>query len=204
MVGVVHLVRHAEAAHNVDKNFDLRDPALTSLGREQGEELGKSFPYLGRTSLILSSPLRRAIETAEALSRAGVTDSSSQTVKIVLDPDAQEVSSLPCDTGSSAAALRALFPDSKIDFDILKDGWEVKEGLYSSDSEVVEQRASRLRKRLAELVKEGGDVVVVTHGGFMKVLSGDPVIDLPKAGWRSYGVVEDGEGNVKLVESHEV
>lgn len=35
---------------------------------------------------------------------------------------------------------------------------------------------------------------VVTHGVFMKYLSGDPEIDLPKAGWESYRIEKDQEG----------
>ena len=61
-----------------------------------------------------------------------------------------------------------------------------------------------MRKSLAELndeLKDGEkkDVVVVTHGVFMKFLSGDPEIDLPKAGWMSYIVGRDNGGGIVLV-----
>jgi hypothetical protein len=46
---------------------------------------------------------------------------------------------------------------------------------------------------------ERGDVVVITHGVFMKHLSGDQGIDLPKAGWKSYTIKEDEEGGGVLV-----
>jgi hypothetical protein len=35
------------------------------------------------------------------------------------------------------------------------------------------------------------DVVIVAHGVFMKYLVGDPEIDLPKAGWKSYTTEKD-------------
>ena len=51
-----------------------------------------------------------------------------------------------------------------------------------------------LRERvMASKDSERRDIVVVTHGVFMKYLSGDPAIDLPKAGWKS-STIEEGEG----------
>jgi len=65
----------------------------------------------------------------------------------------------------------------------------------------VTARAADVRKRLWGIVNglerseadEKKDVVVVTHGVFMKFLSQDETIDLPKAGWKAYRV-EAGEG----------
>jgi len=69
------------------------------------------------------------------------------------------------------------------------------------------QRSKRVQKkvrtRLAKVVEELNnkekDIVVVTHGVFMKFLSGDLTIDLPKAGWSSYTVGQDSTGNVILI-----
>lgn len=46
---------------------------------------------------------------------------------------------------------------------------------------------------------ERRDVVVVTHGIFMKHLSSDPGIDLLKAAWQSYTIKEDEEGGSVLI-----
>jgi hypothetical protein len=43
------------------------------------------------------------------------------------------------------------------------------------------------------------DIVIVKLGVFMKYLVGDPEIDLPKAGWKSYTVEEGEEGGSLFV-----
>ena len=53
-----------------------------------------------------------------------------------------------------------------------------------------------MRKKLEQLNStlrgnERRGIVVVTHGVFMKLLSGDGDIDLPKPGWRSYTTGND-------------
>lgn len=68
------------------------------------------------------------------------------------------------------------------------------------DDETVRARAGRVRARIAEIAgtlgEEKTDVVIVTHGVFMKFLSGEEGIDLPKAGWKGYKVGEGGGGKV--------
>lgn len=63
-----------------------------------------------------------------------------------------------------------------------------------------------MRQRLFDLGKEleGGipeerrNIVVVTHGVFMKFLSGDRTIDLPKAGWKAYAVITGDDDKAVL------
>jgi hypothetical protein len=43
------------------------------------------------------------------------------------------------------------------------------------------------------------DIVVVTHGVFMKFLTEDQDIDLPKAGWRIYTIEKQETGKYVLV-----
>lgn len=120
----------------------------------------------------------------------------------MLDPDLQERSSLPCDTGSDRQALEVAFPT--LDFSTLQSGWLLKEGFYSSDDNAVGHRAGKVRRQLSERIRalkddERTDVVVVTHGVFMKHLSGDHEIDLAKAAWKSYTIKEDNEGGTVLI-----
>jgi len=75
----------------------------------------------------------------------------------------------------------------------------VKKGLYAADDEAVEKRADKVRSYLAEpseglVGSDKSDIVVVTHGVFMKFLTGDQDIDLPKAGFRTF-VIEKNERN---------
>jgi broad specificity phosphatase PhoE len=86
----------------------------------------------------------------------------------------------------------------------LGNNWQAKEGAYSADDAAVEARANKVRRRLAKFAEElkngqKKDIVVVTHGVFMKFLSGDPTIDLPKAGWSSYTITQDSAGDITLV-----
>ncbi|KAK9371412.1 histidine phosphatase superfamily [Lipomyces kononenkoae] len=208
MTGRVHLVRHAESVHNTDHDFSRPDPELTALGRQQSAELGRVFPYSDRISVIVASPLRRTIETALAgfanvLDKRYFDESSGLGVsggaELALDPGLQERSDLPCDTGSDEQVLKSLF--SNLDFSGLPAGWQRKEELYSPDA--VDERANRVRRYLAERMEQNNsereDIVVVTHGAFMKHLSGDPDVDLPKAGWRSYTIERGEDGNFVLV-----
>ena len=61
-----------------------------------------------------------------------------------------------------------------------------------------------MRKSLFETAKrlenkEQKDIVVVTHGVFMKFLTGDQEIDLPKAGWRVYTIERESTEKYVLV-----
>ncbi|KAK9358233.1 histidine phosphatase superfamily [Lipomyces starkeyi] len=208
MAGRIHVVRHAESVHNTDHDFSRLDPELTALGRQQAEDFGRIFPSSDEVGLIVTSPLRRTIQTtllafANVLDKRYFDEDSGKGVDggadLVLDPGLQERSSLPCDTGSDQLVLEKIFPS--LDFSRLHEGWQLKEGLYSPDA--VDDRASSVRRSLADRVvalqdRNRRDIAVVTHGVFMKHLSGDPQIDLPKAGWRTYTIKQDEGGSVAL------
>lgn len=64
------LVRHGQNLANVTREFSYKlvDYSLTELGREQAEYTGVYLATLD-VDVVVSSPLKRAIETAEALTR---------------------------------------------------------------------------------------------------------------------------------------
>ncbi|KAL2827224.1 phosphoglycerate mutase [Aspergillus cavernicola] len=200
MTSKVHLVRHAESVHNVSQDFSQFDPDLTPLGLQQAMRLSQSFPYTPKVGAIITSPLKRAVQTTLAafphiLDKRYFDPKSGHGIEsgatLILDPDLQERSALPCDTGSTSETLEMAFP--RLGIKDLAEGWQVKEGLYSPADEAVEERAKRGRSRIAAVSEdlkhqERTHVVVVTHGVFMKFLVEDPEIDLPKAGWKSYTV----------------
>jgi len=205
----IYLLRHAESAHNVSKDFNLRDPGLTELGFTQAAAIAHTFPAISSIGVILSSPLTRTIETTLAGFGTVLSDERSPNnpnktaegnAKLILDPDLQERSDLPCDTGSDISVLEAKFPG--LDYRQLGEGWYAKTGSYAADDGAVAARAERFRKKLLSLAKEVGangsekSIVVVTHGVFMKFLAEDEGIDLPKAGWKAYTVEEKGDGAV--------
>ena len=64
----IFLVRHGEAAASWGED---PDPGLSELGRQEAEAAATQLNMqLGDDTLILSSPLQRAIETAEPLARS--------------------------------------------------------------------------------------------------------------------------------------
>ncbi|KAK5651910.1 hypothetical protein OQA88_11569 [Cercophora sp. LCS_1] len=204
-MGLIYLVRHAESEHNVSKDFSHRDPPLTSLGITQATALRTTFPSVP-IETVITSPLTRAIETTIAgftpvIDKSYIGDEGKHGgARLILDRDLQERSDLPCDTGSDVVLLKDRFPG--ISFGVLEgDGnWWEKEGEHGASDEVVKGRAERVRKRLSRLAEEfGGNVVVVTHGVFMKFLSEDENIDLPKAGWKAFKAEQQEEGRVRLV-----
>lgn len=211
MAGKVHLIRHAEALHNVNKDFSRLDPELTTLGKQQAAALIDKFPYTGDVGLVISSPLRSTIQTTllafpNALNKRYYDPASGKGVdggaQLILDPELQERSALRIDTGSGREVLEKEFPE--LEFGSLAEGWTIKEGAYAADDETAEKRAARVRSGLKERVKELGgkerkDVVVATYGVFMKFLSEDQEIDLPKAGWETFTVGEDGKGGMVLI-----
>ena len=212
MTVTIYLIRHAESAHNVSKDFSHRDPPLTDLGRKQASALVQSFPDPASIAVVLTSPLTRTLETTLAAFNhvldkefVGGTDGGA---RLILEPGLQERSDQPCDTGSDRAILEKRFPN--LDFRVLGDNWYMKEGAYTAEDAAVSARAERVRQRLFDLEKElerniseeRRNIVVVTHGVFMKFLSRDETIDLPKAGWKAYTVIgrDDGKAVLRPVE----
>lgn len=212
----VILVRHAESQHNVDKNFDRLDPALTESGTEAAKSLGIHFPQPQSVGVVLSSPSQRAIQTALAafphvLDRRYFDPASGLGVEagatFLVDPDAQERSALPCDTCSDRESLQRWFPF--LDFSLLPGGegaaWRSNTGFYSEHDDAVKERAARLRRTLGTLLASREqsprpNVAVFTHGVFMKALTGDDSIDVPRPGWATYHVQMDNtDGTATLV-----
>lgn len=210
MAPVIYLIRHAEAEHNVSKDFSHRDPPLTRLGNEQASALTRNFPHPETVAIVLSSPLKRALQTTLAgfshiIAPDGIGNRhNDSSATVIIDPDLQERSDLPCDTGSDRGTLEQAFPH--LDFSKFDDEWFAKSGLYAADEASVILRAKVCREKLwniavsLEQTPETREmaVIVVTHGVFMKYLSQDMGIDLPKAGWKAFNVRKEAEGQVVL------
>lgn len=167
----IHLVRHAQGFHNLsEENESLHDPDLTPLGEQQCADLRASFPSHDKLVRLVASPLRRTIYTAE------LSFGRPSLHPIVLLDLLQEVSASPCDTGSSKAELAAEFGD-KVDLGSVRDAWTEKGpgSVFEPSLEALTARAKLARKALKKLLDEagGGDVAVVTHGGFLHFLTDD-------------------------------
>ncbi|QPG94380.1 hypothetical protein C2857_005814 [Epichloe festucae Fl1] len=210
MAPTIHIVRHAQGLHNVSvENESIRDPDLTPLGEQQCADLRAWFPCHASLTKLVASPLRRTIYTCD-LSFGG----PQRLYPIVLLDTLQEVSSAPCDTGSSKDKLAAEFGD-KIDASRVRDDWteKGKGSIFEPTLEALTARAKEARKALKEIAEGAdGDVAVVSHGGFLHFLTDDwEGIPLERAtAWtncqcRSYTFAEsqDDKDDVRLVETEE-
>ncbi|KAI0470635.1 phosphoglycerate mutase-like protein [Xylariaceae sp. FL0804] len=162
------LIRHAQASHNETRDHSLHDPDLTQLGREQCADLRRSLmenELVQQAELIITSPMRRTIQTA----MASVDWLVEKGVKIQADANWQENSAKPCDTGSPAAALADEFP--AVDFSALDPVWPDKTSSaaaryhYTKTALLLRaQAALQALHRRPERV-----VVVVSHSGFLRL-----------------------------------
>ncbi|KAF8246744.1 phosphoglycerate mutase-like protein, partial [Wilcoxina mikolae CBS 423.85] len=172
---LITLVRHAEGHHNVNEQYHLRDPYLTDLGTQQCLTLPSRFPPTPPISLLVTSPLKRTIQTTIL----GFPSPIACGVPVLALPELQETSDLPCDTGSDAGILAAdpmLKTTSaggkvNIDFSGLEEGWTSKMGKWASGVEALKERAVWVRRWLKG--REEDHVVCVLHGGFLHYLTED-------------------------------
>jgi len=143
------LARHGETAWSKSGQHTGRtDIPLTDVGREQARQLGAALA--GRAfSRVLSSPLSRAAETAR-LAGFGAD--------LVIDPDLQE-----WDYGVYEGRRRV---------DIARDdpGWTIWSRPIPGGESLAElgRRADRVIERLLPI---GGDVLLFSHGHFLRVLA---------------------------------
>ncbi|KAI0864446.1 phosphoglycerate mutase-like protein [Xylaria cubensis] len=174
MAPIIHLVRHAQGYHNLNvENQWIRDPDLTDLGKQQCEELCKSFPYHDKITHLVASPIRRTIFTCQYSFAPEVKAGK----KIIALQDAQEVSLYPCDVGSDVEKLKKEFGDL-VDFQYVTQDWNDKspDSKYYPEPKKLEARARSTRLWLRDLVKNAGDdaqVVLVTHGGILHFITED-------------------------------
>jgi broad specificity phosphatase PhoE len=205
---LIHLVRHGESEHNVTKDRSQYDPSLTKRGFEQASQLNKDFPRQDQVALVLTSPLRRAVQTALA-GFGTILDKSSprpegnpgieKGAMLEIYPDIQPGDNLPSETGSDREILEKEFPG--LDFSTLYPTWPSK--ISPSDNRAGNETGRRVRRHLAALSKdlegnERSDIVLVTHGFVKEMLSGRDRSDWPRAGWKSYVLKPNGEDDFRL------
>lgn len=153
------LVRHGETEWSRSgRHTGLTDLPLTEVGEGQATALR---PLLAErtVSLVLASPLGRAVRTAEL---AGLTD-------VQTDPDLRE-----WDYGGYEGVTTPEIQRTRPDWYLWDDG--VIPGPPEHPGETLEEvgaRADRVLARIASRLgpADGGDVVLVAHGHFLRVLT---------------------------------
>ena len=153
----VWLARHGESDWNAAKRFQGRsDRPLTPLGRRQAEALASELASSSSLSVIYTSPLRRALETAAVVGE-------QVGLEPVPDDDLREVD-VGSWTGLSRAEVEARYPDA---FERWLDGGEGWD-----DGESYAEMSARV---LAALVRisgshPGDELLVVSHGGPIRAI----------------------------------
>lgn len=155
-MGDLFLVRHGETEWSRSgQHTSFTDLPLTQDGEEQAKSLA---PLLsGRTfALALTSPLSRAVRTAEL---AGVTGA-------VPDPDLHE-----WDYGGYEGVTTVDIHRSRPDWYLWTDGVTPGPPDHPGESPAeVGARADRVLDRVAAALPDG-DVVLVAHGHFLRVVT---------------------------------
>jgi probable phosphoglycerate mutase len=148
-VGEVVLIRHGETEWSAaGRHTGRTDVPLTARGERQAKAV---VPLLEgrRFALVIASPLQRAARTAEI---AGLRD-------VELDADLQE-----WDYGAYEGLTTAQIREARPGWFLWRDG--VVDGESLPD---VAARADRAIARVRSAL-DGGDVAVVAHGHFLRVL----------------------------------
>ncbi|MDG9708827.1 histidine phosphatase family protein [Streptomyces sp. DH10] len=155
-MGDLLLVRHGETEWSRSgQHTSFTDLPLTPNGEEQAKSLapllaGRSF------ALVLTSPLGRAVRTAEL---AGLTGT-------VRDADLHEWY-----YGAYEGVTTEETHRTRPDWDLWTDGCPPgPDGEPGESPEEVGERADRVLSRVADALPEG-DVLLVAHGHFLRVLT---------------------------------
>ncbi|MGH8823739.1 MAG: histidine phosphatase family protein [Jiangellaceae bacterium] len=138
---MLYLARHGQTAANAAGLFLGRaDPPLTELGRRQARAIADALPAPSR---IVSSPLRRARDTAAAFGQAVEIDERW------VEMDYGELDGRPVDSVASETWSR----------------WRTDPTFAPSGGESLAVVGERVRNACAELAEsaDGKDVVVVSH-----------------------------------------
>ncbi|NQU21597.1 MAG: histidine phosphatase family protein [Candidatus Nealsonbacteria bacterium] len=193
---LIHCVRHGESSYNAEGRIQGQsDPALSELGRRQGEAVAEALAQLP-IDAVYSSPLRRAMQTARPLADA-------LQLEVRTDDRLMEVHA-----GDFQDQLRtdleALRPEEMArwrsgDPDFALPGGETRRHLMQRGLEVFQQIADNAHKQ----------VVVVTHGGLLaaalKALLGVPARRHPFLLYNgSISRLRSTVGEVKLLSLNQV
>lgn len=171
----IWLVRHAPTEWTGRRWCGRSDPELSDAGRKAAQQLAVQLaaePRVGHGAgvVVLSSPLRRALDTAAAIALA-----LGASVKV--EPDLAEVDFGAAD-GMTWDELLEAYP-SEADVILAGGQPDWPEGESAVD---VSARARRAADRILDLAGTIA-VVVVSHGGLLVALAGHLGGDLPPGGF---------------------
>ncbi len=161
------LVRHGESHFNVHfskTRIDpgIVDPGLTRHGIEQAKSAATAIGSLNRVQRIIASPYWRTLQTAEIIAE-------TLSLPVSIEPLVRERAYFACDVGSPRHKLSARWPN--YEFVGLPERW------WPNLDETVEQLDRRSHDFHRRIIDDGNwhDLLVVTHWGFIRALTGETV-----------------------------
>jgi broad specificity phosphatase PhoE len=161
----LYIVRHGQTDWNAAGRITTRtDRPLTARGEEQARELGRFLAARQvRFDAAFASPMGRACLTAElALAEMGQADLAVKVEPLAAEPDAGPFEG---------------WTEAEIAVDAGAQAWRAGEHIPGTehDSDAV-LRAMELLENLSAL---GGNVLLVSHGHFIRLLIAHAVLDIP-------------------------
>jgi broad specificity phosphatase PhoE len=150
----LYFIRHGQTDGNAgnilsrhDNSAEVYDEGLNDKGYEQAQELAKKLRD-SHFDAIISSPLKRARQTAEIIN---------------------QYHNLPITSDNSWSEIAA---DSYIDADTWRDLFDASKDIRTENGENLKDLFARVRNAIEKLKSEfaGKTVLVVSHGGPQHVL----------------------------------
>ncbi|MBX6367602.1 MAG: histidine phosphatase family protein [Rhodospirillales bacterium] len=168
------LVRHGQSEFNVHYGASrcdpgIRDAPLTELGRAQARAVAAALAA-APLDRIVASPYTRTLETAEIIS-------ATLRLPITVEPLVGERAAFSCDIGSPPSLLAARWPH--LSFEHLDDPWWPA---HEESEESLALRCGRFRETIAGTA-DWHRVLVVTHWGVIRTLTGMPVKNCTALRW---------------------
>ncbi|TNJ65628.1 histidine phosphatase family protein [Paenibacillus hemerocallicola] len=152
------LIRHGQSIGNT-VTYDMADGELTELGRSQAGKVLAGMKDAGVTHIV-SSPLQRAIETAQPLARA-------TGLPIRVWTETFEVRSKGAYRGPTGPEMRKAYPEIGFEDEIEPEGWYCS---GDEDEEKAHGRALRVLERLRREFPGDERVALFSHSGFNRRL----------------------------------
>lgn len=153
----------------IENLSQIHDPGLTPGGIKDAKLFTVLYPNLRKPTIIVSSPLRRCLQTAI---HAFGSQIKSRELRVVANPDLQEVSTSLCDTGTPLDVLREEFPDVEFPDNVFPEIWpRIRNKIPPKDGTIyadVDQALLRREERIRDWIRALDDmeVIVITHGDF--------------------------------------
>lgn len=154
----LYLVRHGNTLWNTQKRYQgWTDIDLSEEGRVQAELVGERFKEI-EVDRVISSPLKRAVDTAEPIARA-------RGLEVELDEHFKEINFGEWE-GMNAKELISKYGDGYMNF--FRDPFKYPcpgEGTFADVSVRVSEGIDNIFDK-----NKGGQVAIVSHGGVLRLL----------------------------------